>query len=77
MLARELTKLHEEIFRGTLAEAVTRYGASATKQTAGAGSDVVEPRGEFTLVLGPRPAAELAGEKAAGSASAMEALKAR
>ena len=33
---RELTKLHEEVFRGTAAEAVTHFQ---------------EPRGEFTLVI--------------------------
>ncbi len=37
-LARELTKLHEEVWRGSLAEAVQR-GAE------------VEPRGEFVIVL--------------------------
>lgn len=41
-LARELTKLHEEVWRGTLAEAVAHY----TEQ---------EPRGEFTLVVGGAP----------------------
>ncbi len=45
-LARELTKAHEEIWRGTLAQAVQAWAAR-------------EPRGEFTLVVGPpkpRPA---------------------
>lgn len=37
-VARELTKLHEEIFRGTLAEARSHFGAGT-------------PRGEFTLVV--------------------------
>lgn len=37
-LARELTKLHEEFWRGTLAEALTVY----SKQ---------EPKGEFTVVI--------------------------
>jgi 16S rRNA (cytidine1402-2'-O)-methyltransferase len=36
-VARELTKLHEEIARGTLAELATRFAAGA--------------RGEFTLVV--------------------------
>ncbi len=48
-LARELTKLHETIWRGTLAEAVARYAADDT------------PRGEFTIVVGgasPRQAPE-------------------
>jgi 16S rRNA (cytidine1402-2'-O)-methyltransferase len=35
-VCRELTKLHEEIFRGTVREAVTHF---------------TEPRGEFTLVI--------------------------
>lgn len=43
-LARELTKLHEEIVRTTLTEAVTRYREAA-------------PRGEFVLVIeGAAPA---------------------
>lgn len=48
VLARELTKLHEEIWRGTLGEAVERLGA-------------VEPRGEYVLVVDgapPRPDAD-------------------
>jgi 16S rRNA (cytidine1402-2'-O)-methyltransferase len=35
-VCRELTKLHEEIFRGTVSEAIRRF---------------TEPRGEFTLVI--------------------------
>ncbi len=38
-LCRELTKQHEEIWRGTLSQAVGRYQTE-------------EPRGEFTLVIG-------------------------
>ena len=38
-LARELSKKHEEIWRGTLAEAIERFP---------------EPRGEFVIVLAPR-----------------------
>ena len=46
VLARELTKLHEEIWRGSLAEALTRCGE-------------VDPRGEYVLVLdGAPPATE-------------------
>jgi len=41
--ARELTKLHEEIWRGTLTEAIARC-------------DAVEPRGEYVLVVGGAPA---------------------
>jgi len=46
-LARELTKLHEEIVRTTLTEAVARYRETA-------------PRGEFVLVVeGASPAADI------------------
>jgi 16S rRNA (cytidine1402-2'-O)-methyltransferase len=41
-VARELTKLHEEVFRGTVGQAITHFAA---------------PRGEFTLVIGGAPAA--------------------
>ncbi len=61
-VARELTKRHEEIWRGTLAEAVAHFGG-------------VPPRGEFTLVVaGASPEvrqwseAELAAAIAAGLA---------
>jgi len=39
VVARELTKLHEEIWRGSVEEAAARWG------------DEVAPRGEFTIVL--------------------------
>ncbi|MFN8474111.1 MAG: 16S rRNA (cytidine(1402)-2'-O)-methyltransferase [Anaerolineae bacterium] len=42
-VARELTKLYEEVWRGTLGDAVAHFAA-------------VEPRGEFTLVVGGAPA---------------------
>ena len=48
-LVRELTKLHEEVWRGTLAGAVEHL---ATK----------EPRGEYVLVLDGAPAPAPAGE---------------
>lgn len=38
VVARELTKIHEEVWRGTLAEAVAWFGS-------------VEPKGEFVLVI--------------------------
>jgi len=41
-ICRELTKLHEEILRGTLQEVRTHFSN-------------VEPRGEFTLVIGGAP----------------------
>lgn len=50
-VARELTKLHEETWRGTLGEAVARYGSAA-------------PRGEVVLVLGgAKGAAEVSDEQ--------------
>ncbi len=39
VLGRELTKLHEEFWRGTIAEAVAHY------------TDNCQPKGEFTLVI--------------------------
>ena len=41
-VCRELTKVHEEVVRGTAAELAQRYGDSA-------------PKGEVVLVLGPAP----------------------
>lgn len=41
VVGRELTKLHEEVWRGTLHDAATRW------------SSQVQPRGEFTLVVAP------------------------
>ncbi|MCZ7528052.1 MAG: 16S rRNA (cytidine(1402)-2'-O)-methyltransferase [Acidimicrobiia bacterium] len=46
-LARELTKLHEEVWRGTLGEAVEHVVER-------------EPRGEYVVVLAPAPAPEVA-----------------
>jgi 16S rRNA (cytidine1402-2'-O)-methyltransferase len=48
-VCRELTKLHEEIFRGTLSEAIAHFA---------------EPRGEFTLVVegAPEEAAEVSDD---------------
>jgi len=39
-VCRELTKVHEEVFRGTVSEAIEHFA---------------EPRGEFTLVIGGKP----------------------
>lgn len=51
VLARELTKLHEEIWRGSLAEAIARC-------------EEVDPRGEYVLVLdGAPPVAEATEEE--------------
>jgi len=44
VVARELTKLHEELFRGTVAEALTHFGAARI-------------RGELVLILPPHAAA--------------------
>jgi 16S rRNA (cytidine1402-2'-O)-methyltransferase len=51
-IARELTKLHEEVWRGTLAEAIAYYREH-------------EPKGEFTLVVaGAAPVSEPADPEA-------------
>jgi len=44
-ICRELTKVHEEVVRGTAAEVAERYGAEP-------------PRGEVVLVVGPAPERE-------------------
>jgi len=49
VVARELTKLHEEVWRGTLAEAAEEFAAR-------------EVRGEIVVVLGPAAAAAPAGD---------------
>ena len=49
-LCREITKLHEEIYRADLASALARY-----EQT--------PPRGEFVLVIEGRPSVEAAAEE--------------
>ncbi|WP_457637166.1 16S rRNA (cytidine(1402)-2'-O)-methyltransferase [Oceanithermus sp.] len=49
-LVRELSKKHEEVWRGTLAAALAEF---------------TEPRGEFVIVLGPRPAQSENGPDAA------------
>jgi len=51
-VARELTKQFEEIWRGTLQEAVERFGSQ-------------RPRGEITLVIGGRSLADGGSEKPA------------
>lgn len=45
VLARELTKLHEEFWRGTIEEAIAHYSGR-------------EPQGEFTLIVGGSPELE-------------------
>ena len=56
-VARELTKLHEEIFRGTLAEAADRFTDAAV-------------RGEIVVVVEGRPEGEAADEAADAEAEA-------
>ena len=60
-VARELTKLHEEVWRGTLGDAVTWIEA-------------VEPRGEYAVVVGP---AVVASPAALGDDLVAVALAAR
>jgi 16S rRNA (cytidine1402-2'-O)-methyltransferase len=61
-VSRELTKLHEDTWRGTLAEAVARAGAEA-------------PRGEHVIVLAgaPNPPAATADDVAAALEQALAA----
>jgi len=49
-LARELTKLHQQVVRGSLAELAARFAEAA-------------PRGELTLVVAGAPLAELSDEE--------------
>ncbi|MCG6133927.1 MAG: 16S rRNA (cytidine(1402)-2'-O)-methyltransferase [Nostoc sp. LLA-1] len=46
VMARELTKLYEEFWRGTIAEAIAHYNQR-------------EPQGEYTLVVAGTPASQL------------------
>jgi 16S rRNA (cytidine1402-2'-O)-methyltransferase len=59
-VCRELTKVHEEVVRGTAAELAARYASQA-------------PRGEVVLVVGAAPAVGPAGA-AAALAPALDAL---
>jgi 16S rRNA (cytidine1402-2'-O)-methyltransferase len=58
-LVREVTKLHEEVRRGTVAELAAYYGEEA-------------PRGEVTLVVGPAPGEAAGGEAVAGAGEAVD-----
>jgi 16S rRNA (cytidine1402-2'-O)-methyltransferase len=49
-VCRELTKLHEETWRGTMAEAVARWAT-------------LTPRGEYVIVVGPPPAEDRRGRR--------------
>ncbi|MFZ9628483.1 MAG: 16S rRNA (cytidine(1402)-2'-O)-methyltransferase [Ilumatobacteraceae bacterium] len=59
VLARELTKLHEDVWRGTLADAVRHL-------------DDIEPRGEYVIVLEGAPAAPPADDDAIVTALRVE-----
>ncbi len=59
-VARELTKLHEEVARGTLGELAERYHRDGA------------PRGEVVVVIGP-PAAEAEGDALARLDTALDA----
>jgi 16S rRNA (cytidine1402-2'-O)-methyltransferase len=61
-VCREMTKLHEEIFRGTLSEAIEHFAA---------------PRGEFTLVIEGASNAEATPVPAAEIDAALRRLKQR
>lgn len=54
VIARELTKLHEEIWRGTLAEATDHLGSK-------------EPRGEYVIVLDGATAVEVDDQQLEGA----------
>jgi 16S rRNA (cytidine1402-2'-O)-methyltransferase len=62
-LARELTKMHEEIWRGTLEEALAHFRSNP-------------PRGEFTLVVGGAPVTQERWDQAQVQ-SALEEMLAR
>ncbi len=57
-LCREMTKLYEEVFRGTLSEALERFQ---------------EPRGEFTLVVAGAPEAAASDEEIRAEVTAVRA----
>lgn len=55
LVARELTKLHEDLYRGTLTEALAHFGGKDEQGVSVEAGAFAPLRGEFTLVLGPRP----------------------
>jgi len=63
-IARELTKLHEEVWRGSLGDAVTWL-------------EKTEPRGEYALVVGPAPSAAELGDGLVDDATIAAAVAAR
>jgi 16S rRNA (cytidine1402-2'-O)-methyltransferase len=60
-VARELTKAHEEVVRGSAAELAARYADEP-------------PRGEVVLVVAPAPVGEVGDEQLAAAAEALERL---
>ncbi len=72
-VCRELTKLHEEVVRGTLLELSARYPVSGPDATPLAGA----VRGEITLVIDLGPAQDEASTVAAQAGAAAAALVAR
>ncbi len=62
-VARELTKQHEEILRGTIGEMIAHFAET-------------EPRGEFTLVVGGAPAKSKTWSTEQVEAAIVEGLKA-
>jgi 16S rRNA (cytidine1402-2'-O)-methyltransferase len=62
-VARELTKLHEEVRRGSLAELTAHYAKAGA------------PRGEIVVVVGPADAAAAAAEDFDLDSALTEALQ--
>lgn len=58
VVCREISKMNEEVWRGTLAEAAAHWSA-------------IEPRGEVTVVLGPPPSREADTEGAVEEVAAL------
>jgi 16S rRNA (cytidine1402-2'-O)-methyltransferase len=60
-VCRELTKVHEEVVRGTAADLAARYADAP-------------PRGEVVLVVAPAPAGSTGDDELAAAAEAVERL---
>lgn len=67
LVARELTKMHEDLWRGPLGEAVQWIDGGG----AGASAPGETPRGEFTLVLDAKPEESTSGADADEKARAL------
>ena len=68
VVVRELTKLHEEVVRSTLAAMAAMFasgtaGGRGVVDDAASGTAPNEPRGEFVIVLGPQAAAPVSDEE--------------